>query len=169
MFRNHLQTLDRDFTDSTQFRIKQIRESFLVTSTYPPAQLVQLGHTIAICPVDDYGIHIWNINPVLYQRRRYQYLDSLMDEPTHDILDFLGVHLAMDRFNHNFRHMLSKHLHHFHECIDTVVQKEYLSTTVQFEPDRSNNRRNIEFLDDGLDRSPLDWGCSQKGHVPDFQ
>ena len=62
----------------------QVRACAPVRAAHTPAQLMQLGKTHAVGVFDDEGVHIWNVDAGLNDRRADQDLRLARDHALHD-------------------------------------------------------------------------------------
>ena len=76
-------------------RIEKICIGKPVGAPYSAAELIELGDAVHISPVYDYGVHIRDIDAVLYYGCGDKDMDLLMDKPVHYILKLCTAHLAM--------------------------------------------------------------------------
>src|SRR5262249_1417687 len=95
-----------EFLDSGQTLARDGRERFLrwneqvgirrsIGPPHAPAQLIELRQTVPIGGIDDDGVRVWNVEPVLDNRRRQEDVEVPLDETEHRALELVFADLTV--------------------------------------------------------------------------
>ena len=146
-------------------RSQQVAERLLITAPHPASHLVQITQSEVVCIVDDNGIGVRNIDTVLHDGSREQYIVVEVDEPHHHLLQFLGFHLSMTDGHTGIRHIFSDHQSKFRQVTDTVVHEEHLSVSAHLELNGIRNHLFVEGMHLGIDGIAVRRRCLDDTHV----
>ena len=84
-------------------RQQNVRVRLVLVASHPPAQLIQIAQPKPVRAIDDDGIRIRDIESALDDRRAHQHVDIALDEPAHDIFEFVIAHLTVPDVDANLR------------------------------------------------------------------
>ena len=132
-------------------RSQKVAERLLITAPHPASHLVQVAQSEVVCIVDDNGIGVRNIDTVLHDGSREQYVVVEVDEPHHHLLQLLGFHLSMTDGHACIRHIFPDHQSQFRQVTDPVVHEEHLSVSAHLELDGIGNHLFVEGMHLGID------------------
>ena len=76
-----------------------------------------------MCPIDDNGIGIGNIDTVLHNRSRKQYVVIIVREIEHNLFKFFRFHLPVADGNTSIGDILVNHLRDMRQITDTIVDE----------------------------------------------
>ena len=137
----------------------------MVASSHSSAQLVQLGQTKAVCPLNDERVGTGDIEATFDDRRRDQHIGALVDKLDHLLFQFEFIHLAMC---HRDLRLWQQGLHPVFAFVDaghTIVEPVDLPIAIDF---TQGNLPESAFVEGGhlrLDRGPAFRRFMETGDV----
>ena len=117
-------------------RDQQVSVGALMRAPDSTAQLVELGQTETVGPVDNDGIRCRDIDTVLNDRRTHQQIGVSFDETKHDLFQLFFRHLAMTNTDFRLGNKPAQEIGHGIDRLHPVVNKINLATATQFAQDR---------------------------------
>src|SRR6266513_927043 len=153
-------------TDCHHFaREKQIGVCLVLGSADASTQLIQIGETKLICPIDDDGVCIRNIEPAFNDRGANEHIGFASDESCHDRFQLVCVHLAMSDFNCCLWATMDDPVARSIDSRYAIVEKEELPLAFQFAIDCSANDSFIVGRDHGFYGQTVERRGLNCGHV----
>ena len=127
-------------------RDQKVGVGLLALAAHAAAELVELGQTEAVGPVDDDGVGRGDVQARLHDGRGHQDIGLAGDEPHHGRLQLALLHLAVGHDDARVGHQLLDEAHHGGQRLDAVVDEEHLAAAGQLALDG--------LLDHGLAEAP---------------
>ena len=118
-----------------------------------------------MCIVYDNRIGIRNIDTVLYDCGRKQYVVIIVNESHDYTLQFIGRHLPMSDGNTAIRHVFMNKISYFGQTADAIVHKEYLPVTAHLEVDGIGNNLVTIGRQFGMDRITIGRRRTHNAHI----
>src|SRR5438093_1008645 len=146
-------------------RQKEIGISLVLGSTDASTQLIQIGETKLICPIDDDGVCIGDIEPAFNDRSANEHISFASDESCHDSFQLVGVHLAMPDFDSGLWTKMDDPVARTLDGRYAIVEKEHLPLAFEFAVDRGTNDSLIVSRDDGFYGQAVQRRSLNRGHV----
>ena len=154
-----LKTLAGFSGQSTQRGRHQIAEGLAVGTPDPAPQLVQVAQPKLVRLVDQDGVGVRDVDAAFDDRCGDEYVVRAIDETSHDVFEFLALHLAMSNPDSYVGAQALNHARHFLDVAHAVVHEVRLSATADFVGDRVTDDFFVEAADDGVHRMPVGrWG-----------
>ena len=118
-----LQALLRRLRQDLIRLVDKVRKSHMVRTADTPAHLIELRKAETICIVNDDGIGIGHIEPVLDNARGKQDIIIALIEIHHDMLEHFFRHLPVSRLDARIRHQSLQMVAHAVNGIDAIVDE----------------------------------------------
>ena len=134
---------------------EQVRIGLVVRSSDAPAQLVQLREAEPVGAVDDDGIGGRHVNAGLDNGRAEQYVESLVIEVAHHLLQFALAQLPVGDGDARLGQQLDQLLEHVLDSFHLVVEVVHLAAPLQFAQHRFAHQAVGITVHEGLDGQPL--------------
>ena len=96
---------------------------------------MEIRKSVVVRRIDDDGVGIGHVDSVLHNGGRKEYVVFMIHEVEYDFLQFLRLHPSMPHAHPGIRHIAFNHGLEFRQVVDSVVDKEYLSVSAEFEID----------------------------------
>ena len=136
-------------------RQQKISVGFVLGTSNPPTQLIQIGQAETIRAINDNGVGIWNVQAAFDDGGADQDIDFSHDKAMHYRFQFVGIHLTMAKLHPRIRAKFSNPIAHFLNRVDAIMQKKNLALPLQLAIDGiANNSLNIT-TNHRFDRQPI--------------
>src|SRR2546422_3169383 len=112
-------------------RNQEIGISPAVRAAHTPTQLIEFGQTESISPVDQNRVAQWDVEAVLDDRGRHQYVSFVMPEFQHHFFQFAFRHLAVADGDSGARNQFLKLGSDFPYRVHTIVNEIDLAASVE--------------------------------------
>ena len=144
---------------------EHVAEGFFVAATYATAHLVEVAESEVLGIVDDHGVGVGDVQPVLNDGGGDKDIDFAFEEAHHGVLDYFSVHLAMGHGYVGVGDKAVDETGHFGKVFDPVADEERLSAARHFEADGVANDLFVEVAYFGLDGLPVGRGGADDAEV----
>src|SRR5882762_2324187 len=146
-------------------RKQQISVCLVLRPADAPAQLIQVGETKLVRPIDDDGVCIRYVETAFDDCGANEHVDLPGNESRHNAFQFVGIHLAMSDLNSGLWTKIDDPISHPLNTGYAIVEKEYLTLSFEFPINRRANQPLIVsryhcFYRQAVERRGLD-----RGHV----
>ena len=153
---------------------QQVAEGFAVAPPDAAAHLVKVRETEGVSRVDDDGVRIGNVDAVLDDGGRNQYVVIVIDKAHDDTLQLLGRHLSVSDGHAGVRHVLVEQFGQVGQGGDAVGNNERLPVPAHLEVHRVGDDFVAKGVDLGLyrvavGRRRLDDGKVARAHQGKLQ
>ena len=138
-----------------------------IRSADPPAQLIELRQTVTVRSIDDDGVRVRDVEPVLDDRRRQQDVVLVADELHHHALELVLAHLAVRDADPRLRHQPGDQVAERIDRLDAVVDEVHLAAALDLGADGPRDDRLVELDDVGLNRQAILRRRLDDRHVAD--
>src|SRR6056300_217653 len=138
-------------------RAYEFTECFFVGTAHASSHLMQVGHSKMIGVVDDDGIRIGDVQSTFNDGGGYENIVFTFHEVQHDFLEFLTVHLAMTDGDICIGHKPLNHACYLLDIAHSIVDEEYLATTLNLIAYGVSNRFLIEAYDFSFNGLAVWW------------
>src|SRR5690606_30820641 len=136
-------------------RDEQIAERLSVRAPDAPAKLMKLRQSEAVRAVDDDGVGVRDVEPVLDDVRADEYVKPAFDEIQHHLLQIGGFHLPVSRSDAHVRHDESQHRGDLVDGLHPIVDEENLASAADFVQDGVADEVLVEGVDLRFDGLPV--------------
>ena len=148
-----------------QRRCEQITESLAVAAPHTATHLVQVGEAEILGTIYYNGIGIGDVDAVLHDGGGEQHVVVVVGEVEHDLLQFLGLHLAVANSDATVGDILQYHLLQVGQVADAVVHEVDLSVAAHLEVDGVDDNLGREGVNLGLYGVAVGRRCLDDTHV----
>src|SRR5438067_5734942 len=136
-------------------RQQKISVGFVLGTSNPPTQLIQIGQAETIRPINDNGVGIWNVQAAFDDGGADQHIDVSHDKAMHHRFQFIGIHLAVAKLNARIQTEFSDAIAHFLDRLHAIMQKKNLALPFQLALDGIANNSLVITTDYGFDPKPI--------------
>ena len=144
----------------------QIAESLLVASSYASTHLMQVTQSEVMSIAHDNRIGIGNIDAVLYDGGRKQYIIIIIDKAHDDFLQILRLHLSVtDCYPTVWNMLLDEHLE-LRKLGYSVAYEINLSVSAHLEVDGIADNFTTKRYQFGMNRITVRWRSAHDTHIP---
>ena len=144
----------------------QIAESLLVASSYASTHLMQVTQSEVMSITHDNRIGIGNIDAVLYDGGRKQYIIIIIDKAHDDFLQILRLHLSVtDCYPTVWNMLLDEHLE-LRKLGYSVAYEINLSVSAHLEVDGIADDLTTKRHQFGMNRISVRWRSAHDAHIP---
>ena len=161
-----LQTATRLRSKCTLRWRHQIAESLLVASSYASTHLMQVTQSEVMSIAHDNRIGIGNVDTVLYNSGRKQYIIIVIDKAHDDFLQILRLHLSVtDCYPTVWDMLLDEHLE-LRKLGYSVAYEINLSVSAHLEIDGIADNFTTKRYQFGMNRITVRWRSAHDTHIP---
>ena len=161
-----LQTATRLRSKCTLRWRHQIAESLLVASSYASTHLMQVTQSEVMSIAHDNRIGIGNVDTVLYNSGRKQYIIIVIDKAHDDFLQILRLHLSVtDCYPTVWDMLLDEHLE-LRKLGYSVAYEINLSVSAHLEIDGIADDFTTKRYQFGMNRITVRWRSAHDAHIP---
>jgi hypothetical protein len=111
---------------------QQVGVGRFIPSTHSTSQLVEIGKTVSIGPIDEDGVGIRNIDATFDDGGGEKKMELALLKSVKDLFDFFGIHLSMDDTDLESRDQVEELLALLFECSHPVVDEKDLPFSSPF-------------------------------------
>src|SRR5664279_2152659 len=147
--------------------IENISIGMTLSTTYPSTQLIELGKPEAFSLVDDDRVDVWEIESCFDDGGRHEDVVPAFVEVQHDLFQNFTPQLPMRYRDASLGKQSTEQCKPGLDVIDAVVDKVYLSMTLQFSTNSPRQLLLVEGHQERPDGIPADRGRVDEGDVPD--
>ncbi len=146
--------------------MKQVGIGALIRTADPPSQLIELGQTQQVGPLDDECVDLRQIQAGLDDGRCNQHVVLTIPEIEHDLLELSFTHLSVGDRESGVRHQLTQMSNRAFDRLHSIVNEEHLAFTEHLASDGGCDRLLVVRSDVGEDRVAVAGRGADVGDLP---
>ena len=146
-------------------RKQQISVCLVLRPADAPAQLIQIGETKLVRPIDDDSVCVRYIETAFDDRGANEHIDFPGNESRHNAFQFVGIHLAMPDLNSRLWTKIDDPIPHPLNTRYAIVQEEYLTLPFELAIDRRANQPLIVSRHHCFYRQAVERWSLDRGHI----